>query len=319
MIKNKYTKTVDTLKISDEALEKAVRNVRAKDFSGKVITMKEKKSRRSLRAIPTAAACLAAVVAVGGIFWTVNRSEGVENSFTLSVNAEEINGDTNVIIPDLGFSSAGYGWYDDEDGAIAEISCHKTVQFPVVCEGNNIESVTYSVEAYTEENPEMFFIIYDKFDGIIEQNADESWENKGTEIPNMTLSTAYTVDYNNQPTADMFGVKENGYVADPVQLAIYFVDRNEKFPNLTVEQFESMGFNTANDREYTNFFFDVLRTMLDDNTNKMKIDVTANFTDGTSQTKTIQLGCEYNGTSPDSIQLVGRIVDEQQTADSPNV
>ena len=90
MINNKYTRIMDNMKISDEALNKAMGNVRNFSRKEQVISMKEK-SRISWKTTSFAAVCLAVLLILGGAFWINGRESTVPNTFTISANAAEVN------------------------------------------------------------------------------------------------------------------------------------------------------------------------------------------------------------------------------------
>ncbi|MBQ9673702.1 MAG: hypothetical protein IJV39_03655 [Ruminococcus sp.] len=154
MRKNIYTETMDSIKVPEQSINKALRAVREKKIEQKenVIMIS-----RKLKFTGMMAASLAVVVAIGGAFslyGTPTKNDGKSgNSFVISAYAAEItkNNTAKANLSDKGAVSISEG-DNDEIGY--------NTAFPLNCKGKNVKSVTYtvykgaiSVSCYKGENP----------------------------------------------------------------------------------------------------------------------------------------------------------------------
>lgn len=341
MIKNRYTRTIDTMKISDKALNKALQNVRNNDRTREI----EYTAKRTWKLTSAAAVCMAAVIAVGGILWSVNRNDvtsgifekqlpEIKNSFIVLANSRKLTADSEVTIGEFyGTNSYQIGYITENSGEYDNMRSHKdvpidyfqvgvTLQIPIHCEGENIESVTYSVENYVGECEsinqrkecfDMYLYTDESYDGIIDSNATKEFR-KGKGLGGgINAGTSFTCAYDNQPVGYEMetNLEKFKHRTSKLLLPIEFCVRNEKYPEITPSEYFSF---SSNKDEFSTkeIFYDAFTEYYD----SLKIDITANFTNGTSQTKTVQLLCDTVETgdnvsrSINVINIKGTLVEE---------
>ena len=133
MRKSIYTQAVDGIKAPDRAVGKMLETARNSKSKEKIIDMKN--FRKAV-----IAASLAAVLAVGGAFGISIMNPKAENAFVLKVNAAELGGD----------NTAEIGINEDKGLSLSEGSdsiAAYSIGMPMICEGKNIDTVTYSVDS----------------------------------------------------------------------------------------------------------------------------------------------------------------------------
>ena len=150
MSKNIYTDAVDSIKAPDRAVNKMLDTARRFDKKEKIINMKKFKFKGVI------VASLTAILAIGGVIGYNTLSP--KNSFVMTVNAAEITKDNSAKISTSGENGFSYGEGDND-----EISY--CLDLPVLCKGQNIDTVSYSVDSgalsvsyYKNNNP----VIYGK-------------------------------------------------------------------------------------------------------------------------------------------------------------
>ncbi len=174
MRKNQYTKTIDNIKAPDRAVRRAVYVIQNQNSKKEIFSMNQK-----LRFTGICAASLAAVLAIGGVVSIygsqLTSNSGIQtsasstadssvskNSFVLTVNAAELTHEGTIATSSDNMNSAdihtsrfsGITLSEGADGV------GYTLPMPVSCKGENIKSVTYSVDFgaisvnyYKDENP----------------------------------------------------------------------------------------------------------------------------------------------------------------------
>ena len=163
MIKNEYTKKLSEIKAPQSAVEKAIKAAIEADKNRKEVVVMPKKSNKIIKIVSAAAAC--AVVATGvAVISNQNvpvihdnsmiSQTSVKNSFALMVNAAELNEENTVGISELNMSGLNAMGTDcmciervdiDENTSKLRAAWCPTINFPVVCRGNGIKSVTYKI------------------------------------------------------------------------------------------------------------------------------------------------------------------------------
>ena len=134
MDKKLYRKTVDSIRLSDAALERTLRSLREADTVGKVTAMTDTKKRFSLKKASVIAAALAVAIILGAVFapQILNRPD---RSFTITANAAELTDSGFVTVCDFDYGGGGGG----SDKLINDFQADFKV------EGKNIESVRYDI------------------------------------------------------------------------------------------------------------------------------------------------------------------------------
>lgn len=159
MRKTPYCETIDAVRAPARAVERAAAAALGAAQSGKVISMKQQKRHKFFKPAVIAAG-LAAAVAVGGTVAWLNSGTAKENAFVMTVGAAELKADAPVTVESGGvFSLSG-----QQDAALINDSSgiRYSVELPLHCTGEGIESVSYSVDSGTLElyctNPEQLTV-----------------------------------------------------------------------------------------------------------------------------------------------------------------
>lgn len=146
MRKTPYCETIDAVRAPARAVERATAAALGAAQSGKVISMKQQK-RHTFFKPAVIAAGLAVAVAVGGVAAWLGIGQTAENTFVMTVGAAELKADTPVTVESGGVFSLG----GQKDAALINDSSgiRYSVELPLHCTGEDIESVTYSVDSGT--------------------------------------------------------------------------------------------------------------------------------------------------------------------------
>ena len=333
MIKNEYTKKLSEIKAPQSAVEKAVKAALEADKNRKEVVAMPKKSNKIIKIVSAAAAC---AVVVTGVAVISNQNvpapvihdnsmisqTSVKNSFALMVNAAELNEENTVTISELNMSGLNNTGteavsieridMDDETYKLRAV-WYPTINFPVVCRGSGIESVTYKINnalfvpnknlQLVEEKSEKSIPLSEYYDGI-------SWNSNDNTYKTLTVS------YNEQLRADgvaCIALKPSS------SLNISNGDESAKralayFENLTsFDEFVDF----RNEDKYSELREALFKAEIQDVT----ADITVNFTDGTDKTFTIAfIGKDYTGGSsmPVAIKFVSELSPEEKTVIKEN-
>ena len=252
-----------------------------------------------------ATAFLIAAVLSAGIFSNFIFKGGnivhEQNSFFITVNAAEIGADEDVVLTDKEFTPVGKiapelvitGYPEEESGENSAPYCIGGVlDTHIKCEGSNIEKLTYSISnavffldkdnsmIYNRKNSEkksfrksggdVYWDIKEDESGYyvsLNINGEDSGGAVGEGLTNKDFYSEFTVDYKNREKA--------------------FEDINRKS---VFAPFEILGgYCNNSDKAMTK------QELFENMTNDVAISITATYTDGTSETKTIRLNYEYFG------------------------
>lgn len=295
MKKNIYTQTVSKIKVPDELLNSALENIRnADNVSDKIINISKPKTKSKIfKLTGSVAAVLAVVIAFGAVYFpgTAHNS-----SFVLKANAAELTSETYINIGNLEQTSKGAGFSVNE--GIIEIN-NMSGQFNLdfQCIGDNIETITYT----TCFDCGCFVVNTDDV-GFIEYSAsDKSYGYSGTGYSVLAKSCVF--DYDNQPASRWEApVPEDGIDGSvPLNVVFDVTDTEHKYTaNINDFGDYSDGYNMFGDynegQDAVDKYIDsILADYLNTNAENFKIDVTATFTDGTTETQTLQFICENDG------------------------
>ena len=130
---NRYTKAVDEIKAPERAVEKMMKTMKDFEEKEKVISMK-----KWIKG--AVAASLVVAVTAGSVIGFNLFGNKAENAFVMKVGAAELSAEKSVSIgidEDKGLNLS------EGSDSIAAFS----VGMPIVCEGKDIKSVTYSVDS----------------------------------------------------------------------------------------------------------------------------------------------------------------------------
>ena len=238
-----------------------------------------------------AAACLAVMVIAAAAFklygdrlWAVIPPFAGGDSFTLAVGPHILRPETKVELGE--FDGSGHGFGTAPDGNVRLMCC---VSFPVDCRGEGVESITYSICGESRDKGQLVFQLADDFEPLTINDAKESGDEAEGKRPGAVNVTEYTVPYDKQPRFSEFGFRENEY---------YNVYNVSVVMNLTAAP-ESLGFESAaeaenamnSDDSLEEVYYECLRKLINERSDELLINASAQMKDGTSQTKTIQISC----------------------------
>lgn len=178
MYHNRYTQAVSKIKAPEGAVEKMLKTAESFEKKEKVIHMK-----KWIKGV--VAASLAVAVTAGAIIG-FNLLGGKANSFVMTVNAAEITKDNPVSV---GLGEGGMSIAPKDDGM------EYYIDLPLSVKGENIKSVTYSVEkdaiavhCRKDNNPVI--------DGdVVSESIDTLFDAKYTEDDQKALDEAIENDY----------------------------------------------------------------------------------------------------------------------------
>ncbi len=295
---NRYTRAMNTVEISGEALDNGLKYARehsADEKGDKVINMKNKQNNLW----KAAAACLAAAVGIGGAVYggAVGNSSGKGDALMFTANAQEWTYGACVDFGELlpaggGFRAEPAGEPLSGDLIGAEhfyVGAESYTALPIRCEGENIESVTYTLKNDRHEAVEACFILGEHFIGQTENDSSEQEYNWYS--PSETYASEYTVAFDDQPYYGENGMaldaqgRQSAEEPEPVILAVHYRINPEKLGLNDWRQVEEIKRQDGVPKEW----YDVMEDMYRSEDEKLKIEVTVGFNDGTEQTETIDL------------------------------
>ena len=330
MIKNEYTDRINEIKAPQSAVENAVKAALEADKNRKEVIAMPKKSK-IIKIVSAAAACALVVTGVA-VASNMNRPKpiivcdnsapsqtetSVAKSFSLIVNAAELTEENTVEFSELTMSGVNCMGVEamsielvkiDENTSKYRAIWYPTINFPVVCRGSGIESITYKI------NNALF--VPDKNSQLIEEKSDKSiplseyydgieWNNIKNTYKSLTIS------YDDQLKADRIA-----YIAlkPTSELAI---DENDEFAKRALDYLENIPsfdefVDFKNGDKYPEWSNALLKAEIQDVT----IDITVNFKDGTNMTHTIAFIGKYDeiggSTMPIEVTFVSELSQEEK-------
>ena len=297
MKQNFYTKAVDNIKAPETLIEKSVNNLNSATTDNKIIIM-NKNQHFKLKLTSIIAASLVLILALSMIIFEPEdtapapESKPYSHPFVISVQAadtstddtatmDEINHESYVKINEIKnigyFADASYLDKSKETITLERIGKNFTID--LVCTGENIESITY-----TAHNTFLSYMQY--YRGLINTvNLTEEETEKYYAycfMGGFDHASSCTFDYNCQPKSSLdHKVSEDALDGTiPLQIGFYF--KVEKGKHIAP---------SIDDCDMNKIFTEEFNARSDN----YSLDVTANFTDGTSATKTLKFKCENKG------------------------
>ena len=240
MSKNIYKNTIDSIKVSDEALEKAILNARNPHMK---ISKSKTKSKKiyAIRATGIIAASLAVVLLLGAVFFPINPpviENGVKStnhSFILKASAAEIGKDTTVTIGNFYPDSNGYTYDIDDNEKRSNIRLNKSFDFQLNCDGDDIETITYTLN-------EGYFLLSESFLDITEKAVINEPDYMVASHMGRTHYSSYTITYYNENKSyDLLSPMNDSWINNHDSYApvmVYFTIPDESSTKLA-EAFES--------------------------------------------------------------------------------
>lgn len=296
MKKNLYTSAVESIKAPEALVEKSLNSLNDADADKKVIVM-HTNSHFRLKLTSAIAALLVIILALSMIIIEPNgtapatESKPYSHPFVISAHAADASPDTATMneithesyvkineMKNIGFF-AQTSYLDESEKNITLERIGKDFTIDLVCTGENIESITYTAH-------NTFLSYMHNYKGLINTVKLTEEENKKYYaycfIGGFDHASSCTFDYNCQPKSSLdHKVSEDcldGTI--PLQIGFYF----------TVEKGKHVA-PSIDDCDMNKIFTEEFNARSDN----YSLDVTANFTDGTSTTKTLKFKCENKG------------------------
>lgn len=275
MNNNEYTQFMSKVKAPSGAVEKAVEGIYEEKRSATITELKPGGKRGFGFALAAAVLCL--VVLSGVVFFPFGS--GAENSFVITAGAKEINSYELVELGELKCDSNSQGICINEENQVTSITMCEWLDFPISCTGENVEAVTYKMYGNG------FFSLPASSANIRDRVL---FENSAEIAPYDKLHL--------QGINDTYDYKEklSSFTADylyqnqDAQLCLYISESDGPYCleyNSTAQKTED-GISHGKDFDYQQMFYDLFSA--DD----YSVEITANFKDGTSQTKVVDLVIE---------------------------
>ena len=313
MRKNEYTKKLSEIKAPQSAVEKAIKAALEADKNRKEVVAMPKKSNKIIKIVSAAAAC---AVVVTGVAVISNQNvpapvihdnsmisqTSVKNSFALMVNAAELNEENTVGISELNMSGLNAMGTDcmciervdiDENTSKLRAAWCPTINFPVVCRGNGIKSVTYKINnALFVPNENL------QFTEIVRSEIDEST----LEIYNGYICNSFTIEYGEQLKSE-----------DVAFIRLKPSDTPDLSKDDLTKQAQEFLENLPNFDAFVDFrngdkYAELRNALFKAEIQDVTVDITVNYKDGTSTTHTIAFTGKYDeidsGTMPVEVTFV---------------
>ena len=321
MRKNEYTKKLSEIKAPQSAVEKAIKAALEADKNRKEVVAMPKKSNKIIKIVSAAAACAAVVTGVAVISNqnvpapvihdnSMISQTSVKNSFALMVNAAELNEENTVGISELNMSGLNAMGTDcmciervdiDENTSKLRAAWCPTINFPVVCRGNGIKSVTYKINnALFVPNENL------QFTEIVRSEIDEST----LEIYNGYICNSFTIEYCEQlKSEDVAFIRLKP--SDTPDLAKDDLTKQAQEFLENLPNFDAF-VDFRNGDKYAELRNALFKAAIQDVT----VDITVNYTDGTNTTHTIAFTGKYDeidkGTMPVEVTFVSELSPEEK-------
>lgn len=318
MIKNEYTDRINEIKAPQSAVEKAVQSALNADKNRKEVVSMPKKSK-IIKIVSAAAACALVVTGVA-VASNMNSPKpiihdnsapsqtetSVVKSFALIVNAAELTEEHAVKFSELSMSGVNYMGIEsmsaervtiDVNTSVLRAVWYPTIDFPVVCRGSGIESITYKIN-------NAVFVTNENLP-LVEEKSEKSMllsEYDGRELPDDTYTySTFTVSYDEQLKADSIA-----YIALKPTSKLDIAE-NDIFTKRALDYLENIPsfdeyVDFINGEKYPELRGFIMKAEIQDVT----IDITVNYTDGTTETYPISLGISGNIETGESISVSAR-------------
>ena len=327
MRKNEYTKKLSEIKAPQSAVEKAIKAAIEADKNRKEVVAMPKKSNKIIKIVSAAAACAVVVTSVAVISNqnvpapvihdnSMISQTSVKNSFALMVNAAELNEENTVGISELKMSGLNAMGTDcmciervdiDENTSKLSAAWCPTINFPVVCRGNGIKSVTYKINnALFVPNENL------QFTEIVRSEIDEST----LEIYNGYICNSFTIEYGEQlKSEDVAFIRLKP--SDTPDLAKDDLTKQAQEFLENLPSFDAF-VDFRNGDKYAELRNALFKAAIQDVT----VDITVNYTDGTNTTHTIVFTGKYDeidkGTMPVEVTFVSELSPEEKAVIKEN-
>lgn len=304
MRKNLYTKTLDEIKISENAVDTAVEKLYGKQNNDNVIDINKLKKKTANKIV--AASLVAAMFISGGAFALLSQpAKSSQNGFVITAAAAELTKDKPVQVAAIDRTDRYFYGYE---------SYEETFNLLLSCKGDNISTITYNAKGNsyftfnTDDNEKVYCgKVLSDFEN---KNADETMKiymNSGADY----FYSGFTVDYDKQDES----VKVDSDGVAPVSMNVYLMANDSEkaakilskynayslycgeavSDSVKAEYIEKYGenfdkeFNPEYDESDIIDMYNELYSQLFDG---ISIDVTVKYNDGTEETQTVDFSVE---------------------------
>ncbi len=296
MKRNIYTKAVDNITAPEALIESTVNSLYSTEAGNKVVFANSSNHFR-LKLTSAIAALLVIILALSMIIIEPNgtapspESKPYSHPFVISAYAADASPDTATMdeithesyvkineMKNIGYF-AQTSYLDESEENITLERIGKDFTIDLVCTGENIESITY-----TAHNTYLSYM--QNYQGLISTVKLTEEETKKYYaycfMGGFDHASSCTFDYNCQPKSSLdHKVSEDALDGTiPLQIGFYFPIEKGKHIAPSID-----------DCDMNKIFTEEFNARSDNYT----LDVTANFTDGTSATKTLKFKCENRG------------------------
>ncbi len=273
MKKNIYTDAVSKISTPDEVLQKGLESIRGAETTNEVINFKEAKANRKwFKPIGAVAAALAVIIGINAV-GTFREKEGntvVSNPFMITAYAQELNTESYVKIGDIKMNDGYLEYTIDDDGNERINQVIPVFEFDVVCEGEGIKDITYSTTTGK-------FLVNDRDEAVLDYSelTKEDEEKFGRFTVNERKSASSCVLASNDKATASTPLFITFKIQDAKEM--YEADMQKYGGGVTGNDIDAMAEALFNDSEYT-----------------YNADITANFTDGSKITHTLEFKCDHD-------------------------
>lgn len=303
MRKNLYTKTINDIKISENAVNSAIENIYSKQSNDNIIDIKKSKNKKVNKVI--AASLVAAMLVSGGAFALFSQPAQNQNGFVITAAAAELTKDKPVQVAAIDRTDRYFYGYE---------SYEETFNLLLSCKGDNISTITYNAKGNsyftfnTDDNEKVYCgKVLSDFEN---KNADETMKiymNSGADY----FYSGFTVDYDKQDES----VKVDSDGVAPVSMNVYLMANDSEkaakilskynayslysgeavSDSVKAEYIEKNGENF--DKEFNPEYdesdiIDMYNELYSQLFEGVSVDVTVKYNDGTEETQTVDFNVE---------------------------
>lgn len=267
MNENSYNQVMGEIKVRKSAVEKAVDGIYESNRVN--LELKDKSKVRSVWGISAAAALLCLVMLAGMIFYPFLDKK--EHAFVISVGAAELNTFDLVELGELKWESGSFGLGFDEESNVNSIILVEFLDFAINCNGKNIEKITYKI------NGKGFFYLPDSCVWAFEKQDFE------TEDENLFPYSSTEWSYLGRYSEKVVSFSANPrYQNNNLLLGLYTGDYGGEYCRM-YDDFYGTEIEGNPKFDYQQMYYELFSS------DEYSVDITATFTDGSTQTKTINL------------------------------
>lgn len=279
MSKNRYTHAIDSIKVPQDAIDRALDAVYDNTPELKIEVVRTQ-SHGKFRLVPAVAAVLAAVILAGGAALGIALKP--QNSFYITANAAEINSVDEVRIGELKSNNNAVRIAFDSPDKVYYLAQCKTAAFPVICNGNNIDKITYAIDGNG------YLAVRENAQGVSDLEYVPDVPDDYYEAEKYPYNIADTEDYSIKVKS--FSQSYETQSETTAMLGLFAFDENAEYCRRFSSEIqfdnESGEYHQGKDFDFEDMYYNLFRQ------NNYSVDITVTFKDSSTQTKTLLLGIE---------------------------